>query len=167
MDKQYNILVLCTGNSARSIMAESLLNVLGHWRFTAYSAGSFPTGKVNPFAIDQVKAIGYPTDNLRSKSWNEFAQPDAPKMDFIITVCDNAAGEVCPVWPGKPISAHWGFEDPAAVEGTDEEKHEAFRKIFHQIRNRVSLFANLPLSSLDHLAIKREMDVIGNNKVEA
>ena len=167
MEKQFNILVLCTGNSARSIMAEALLNVLGHGRFKAYSAGSFPTGKVNPFAIDQVKAIGYPTDNLRSKSWNEFAQPDAPKMDFIITVCDNAAGEVCPVWPGQPISAHWGFEDPAAVEGTDEDKHEAFRKIFHQIRNRVSLFSNLPLSSLDHLATKREMDVIGNSKVEA
>lgn len=167
MERTFNILVLCTGNSARSIMAEALLNVLGNGRFKAYSAGSFPTGKVNPFAIEQIQAIGYPTDQLRSKSWNEFAQPDALKMDFIITVCDNAAGEVCPVWPGQPISAHWGFEDPAAAEGSDEEKRASFNRIFHQIRNRVNVFANLPLASLDSLAIKREMDQIGNTKVEA
>jgi len=167
MEKQYNILVLCTGNSARSIMAEALLNILGNGRFKAYSAGSHPNGRVNPFAIEQVAAIGYPTSDLRSKSWDEFAQPDAPKMDFIITVCDNAAGEVCPIWPGQPISAHWGFEDPAAVEGSDDEKRAAFKKIFHQIRNRVSIFNNLPLTNLDRLAIKREMDVIGTSKVEA
>ncbi len=167
MDKQYNILVLCTGNSARSIMAEALLNTLGNGRFNAYSAGSHPNGRVNPFAIELIKAIGYPTDSLRSKSWEEFARPDAPQMDFIITVCDNAAGEICPVWPGQPISAHWGFEDPAAVEGADEEKRAAFKKIFHQIRNRVSIFANLPLTNLDRLAIKREMDQIGNTRAEA
>jgi arsenate reductase len=167
MEKQFNILVLCTGNSARSIMAEALLNMLGNGRFKAYSAGSFPTGRVNPFAIEQVKAIGYPTDHLRSKSWDEFAQPGAPKMDFIITVCDNAAGEVCPVWPGQPISAHWGFEDPAAAEGSDEEKRASFNKVFLQIRNRVSKFASLPLTDLDHLSIKREMDQIGNTKAEA
>lgn len=166
-DKTYNILVLCTGNSARSVMAEALFNTLGQGRFKAYSAGSHPTGRVNPFALEQAKVIGYPTDNLRSKSWDEFAQPDAPLMDFIITVCDNAAGEVCPVWPGQPISAHWGFEDPAAVEGSDEEKRASFRKIFHQIRNRVSIFANLPLTNLDRLAIKREMDQIGSTAVAA
>ncbi len=165
-DKIFNVLILCTGNSARSIMAEALFSTLGNGRFKAYSAGSHPNGRVNPFAIEQVKATGYPTDNLRSKSWDEFAAPGAPVLDFVITVCDNAAGEVCPVWPGQPISAHWGFEDPAAVEGTDDEKRAAFRKIFHQIRNRVGIFANLPLDKLDRLAIKNEMDNIGNTKPE-
>jgi len=165
-DKVFNVLILCTGNSARSIMAEALFNMLGNGRFKAYSAGSNPNGRVNPFAIEEVGKIGYPTAGLRSKSWDEFATPEAPQMDFVITVCDNAAGEVCPVWPGQPVTAHWGFEDPAAVQGTDEEKRDAFRKIFHQIRNRVSLFASLPLKNLDRLAIKREMDVIGQTKPE-
>lgn len=165
-DKVFNILILCTGNSARSIMAEALFNTVGQGRFKAYSAGSHPTGQVNPYAIEQVKATGYPTDNLRSKSWEEFAAPGAPQMDFVITVCDNAANEVCPVWPGQPISAHWGFEDPAAVEGTDSQKRDAFRKVFHQIRTRIGIFSSLPLKSLDKFAIKREMDSIGSTKVE-
>ena len=164
-EKIYNVLVLCTGNSARSIMAEALINTMGKGRFHAYSAGSRPTGEVNPFAIEQVASVGYPTADLRSKSWNEFAWPEAPKMDFIITVCDNAAGETCPVWPGQPISAHWGFEDPAAVEGGDEEKRRAFEKSFRHIMNRVQLFVNLPLAMLDKNAIKREMQAIGDKPV--
>ncbi len=160
-EKTYNVLILCTGNSARSIMAEALINTMGQGRFRAYSAGSTPTGKVNPFAIEKVRAVNYPTDSLRSKSWDEFATPDAPKMDFIITVCDNAAGEVCPVWPGQPISAHWGFEDPAAVEGTDDEKRRAFDKVFRLMMNRVRLFVNLPLGTLDRTAIKQELLNIG------
>ena len=161
-EKIYNVLVLCTGNSARSIMAEALINAMGNGRFRAYSAGSHPTGVVNPFAVEQLAALGYPLDTLRSKSWGEFARPGASQMDFVITVCDKAAGEVCPVWPGQPISAHWGFEDPAAVEGDDEVKRRAFAKIFRQITNRVRIFINLPLEKLDTLAIKREMDRIGH-----
>ncbi len=160
-EKIFNVLILCTGNSARSIMAEALFNTIGGGKFKAYSAGSFPSGKVNPFAIEQVQVTGYDTKNLRSKSWDEFAKPDAPQMDFVITVCDNAANEICPVWSGSPITAHWGFEDPAAVEGTDEEIKAAFRKIFHQIRTRISIFSELPLDTLDHLAIKHEIDKIG------
>jgi arsenate reductase len=165
-DKVFNVLILCTGNSARSIMAEALFNTLGNGRFKAYSAGSHPTGKVNPFAVDQLKTIGYATENLRSKSWDEFALPEAPQMDFVITVCDNAAGEVCPVWPGVPISAHWGFEDPAAVQGSDEEKRAAFRTVFDQIRKRVSRFVDLPLDNLDRVAVKRELDSIGEQLPE-
>lgn len=164
-EKVFNVLILCTGNSARSIMAEALINTMGQGRFRAYSAGSFPTGRVNPFAIEQLAATGYGTDHLRSKSWDEFAQPDSPAMDFIVTVCDNAAGEACPVWPGRPISAHWGFEDPAAVEGPDEAKRAAFQKVFRQIMGRVKLFVNLPLSVLDNGAIQREMQAIGNTAV--
>ena len=160
-EKTYNVLFLCTGNSARSIMAEALVTTMGQSRFQGYSAGSKPNGKVNPFAIEQVKKIGYPVDKLRSKSWDEFAAPDAPHMDFIITVCDNAAGEVCPYWPGHPTSAHWGFEDPAAVEGTDEEKRAAFEKIFKQIRTRVNTFVSLPVHMLDKHAIQKEMKKIG------
>ena len=166
-ERIYNVLILCTGNSARSIMAEALINTMGQGRFRAYSAGSHPTGKVNPFAVEKVESVKYPTENLRSKSWDEYATPDAPKMDFIITVCDNAAGEMCPVWPGQPISAHWGFEDPAAVEGTDAEKRRAFEQTFRHMMNRVRLFVNLPLKMLDQTAIKRELANIGKTEQEA
>lgn len=161
MQRPYNILVLCTGNSARSIMGEALFNTLGAGRFKAYSAGSHPSGKVNPFAIEQVRALGYPVEGLRSKSWDEFSGPCAPQMDFIVTVCDNAAGEVCPLWPGQPVTAHWGFPDPAAVEGTDEEKREAFARTLRQIRMRVQLFLSLPLETLDRMAIESRMKAIG------
>ncbi len=157
----YNILFLCTGNSARSVMAEGIVNVLGKGRFTAYSAGSQPTGHVNPFAIEKLAGIGYDTGNLRSKNWDEFAVPGSPEMDFIITVCDNAAGEVCPFWPGQPATAHWGFADPAAVEGSDDDKREAFNLIFQQIRNRVMAFLALPLEKLDDAAIHHHMKQIG------
>lgn len=166
-ERIYNVLILCTGNSARSIMAEALINTMGQGRFRAYSAGSHPTGKVNSFAVEKVESVNYPTENLRSKSWDEYATPDAPKMDFIITVCDNAAGEMCPVWPGQPISAHWGFEDPAAVEGTDAEKRRAFEQTFRHMMNRVRLFVNLPLKMLDQTAIKRELANIGKTEQEA
>jgi arsenate reductase len=152
---------LCTGNSARSIMGEALFNTLGAGRFHAYSAGSHPSGRVNPFAVEQVKALGYPVENLRSKSWDEFAQPGAPQMDFVVTVCDNAAGEVCPLWPGHPVTAHWGFPDPAAVVGTDEVKRAAFALTLRQIRNRVQLFLSLPLETLDRMAIESRMRELG------
>lgn len=164
-DHTYNVLFLCTGNSARSIMAEALITTIGKGLFTGYSAGSKPNGKVNPFAIEQVEKTGYPVDHLRSKSWGEFAVDDAPHMDFIITVCDNAAGEECPYWPGHPTSAHWGFEDPAAVEGSDEEKRAAFAKIFKQIESRISAFASLPLEQLDRHAICQAMQKIGDTPV--
>ncbi|GAB2899826.1 arsenate reductase ArsC [Paralcaligenes sp. KSB-10] len=165
-DKTFNVLVLCTGNSARSVMAEALFNALGKGRFRAYSAGSHPTGKVNLFAVERCEAIGYDVSNLRSKSWGEFAAPDAPKMDFVITVCDQAAGETCPIWPGAPMTAHWGFEDPAAFEGSDEEKRKFFNKVFRQIMARVSQFVNLPLHVLDRNAIQKEMRAIGQQPVE-
>jgi arsenate reductase len=161
MQRPYNILVLCTGNSARSILAEALFNTMGAGRFKAHSAGSHPTGRVNPFAIEQVQALGYPIEGLRSKSWNEFAQTDSPQMDFIVTVCDNAAGEVCPLWPGQPVTAHWGFPDPAAVKGSDEQKRAAFAQTLRQIRNRVQLFLSLPLETLDRMAIESRMKAIG------
>lgn len=161
MPKPYNVLILCTGNSARSIVGEALFNMLGAGRFKAFSAGSHPTGRVNPFAIEQVRASGYPVENLRSKSWDEFAGPGAPALDFVITVCDKAAGEVCPFWPGQPITAHWGFPDPAAVEGSDEEKRAAFAQTLRQMRRRVELFLNLPIEALDSLAIEDKMRAIG------
>ena len=160
--KPYNALFLCTGNSARSVMAEALITTLGQGRFIGHSAGSHPTGKVNPFAIEMIAQTGYDLSQLRSKSWDEFALPDAPQMDFIITVCDNAAGEVCPYWPGKPATAHWGYEDPATVEGSDEQKRASFHKVFQQIAARTRLFAALPLESLDALAIHRELKAIGD-----
>lgn len=164
-DKTFNILFLCTGNSARSIMAEALVTTMSKGRFQGFSAGSKPGGTVNAFAIEQVGKTGYPVDKLRSKSWDEFAGPDAPHMDFIITVCDNAAGEVCPYWPGHPATAHWGFEDPAAVEGTHEKKRAAFEKIFKQIVARMNSFVSLPVHMLDKHAIQREIEKIGDMPV--
>jgi arsenate reductase len=161
MRKPYNILVLCTGNSARSIIGEALFNTMGAGRFKAYSAGSHHTGRVNPFAIEQVRELGYPVEELRSKSWDEFAAPGAPELDFVVTVCDKAAGEICPLWPGQPVTAHWGFPDPAAVEGTDEKKRAVFASTLRQMRNRVQLFLSLPLETLDRLAIENRMRAIG------
>jgi arsenate reductase len=159
--KIYNVLFLCTGNSARSIMAEAILNHSGQGRFRAFSAGSHPAGKVNPLAIDLLDRSHLPVEGLRSKAWDEFAAPGAPALDFVFTVCDNAAGEVCPVWPGQPISAHWGVEDPAAVQGADEQKRRAFTTAFNQLRNRINMFASLPLEKLDGLVIKKKLDEIG------
>lgn len=162
-NKVYNVLILCTGNSARSIMAEAAFNKLGEGKFKAYSAGSHPTGTVHPLAIEQIKILSYPIEELRSKSWDEFATPDAPIMDFVITVCDRAAGEVCPVWPGRPITAYWGFEDPAK-QGTEEVQRHAFRSVFNFILARIRYFLVLPLAKLDSLAIKQELDNIGQIK---
>ena len=162
-DKVYEILVLCTGNSARSILAEALLDQRGAGRFRAYSAGSHPTGRVNPFAIATLQRFGLPTEGLRSKSWNEFAGPGSPRLDFIFTVCDNAAGEVCPLWPGQPITAHWGVPDPAAVEGTDEEKRRAFLEAFVILKRRIELFSSLPLARLDKLSVQTRMREIGKS----
>lgn len=161
MKGHYNILFLCTGNSARSIIAEAILNQKGRPNFTAYSAGSHPTGAVRPEALRQLEAARLPTFGLRSKSWNEFAQPDAPSLDFVFTVCDNAANEVCPVWPGQPMTAHWGIPDPAAVQGTGEQVEKAFRDAFFLLERRISLFLSLPLSTLDQLSLKKEIDKIG------
>ncbi len=156
-----NVLFLCTGNSARSILAEAYLNSAGRGRFKAYSAGSHPTGKVNAFALDLLAKGGIDASGYRSKSWDEFAQPDAPKLDFVFTVCDNAAGEVCPVWPGQPISAHWGVQDPATVTGTDDEKRAAFRKAFTELSTRIDLLLALPIRKLDRLVLKQKLDEIG------
>jgi arsenate reductase len=157
----YNVLFLCTGNSARSIMAEAILNHVGKGRYHAFSAGSHPAGKVNPFAIEQLKRASLPTDGYRSKNWSEFASPDAPPLDFVFTVCDNAAGEVCPVWPGQPMTAHWGIADPAAVEGSEEDKRHAFSAAYAQLNRRISIFTNLPIAKLDAMSLKRELDTIG------
>lgn len=165
MDRTFNVLFLCTGNSARSIMAEAVLQHIGKGRFKAYSAGSHPSGTLHPYAIAQLGEAGCGLDSLRSKSWDEFAQPSAPKMDFVITVCDNAAGEVCPVWPGHPISAHWGFADPAAFDGTPDEKAAVFHKVFREILSRVNIFVSLPLHMLEKNAIKHELDKIGASTI--
>jgi arsenate reductase (thioredoxin) len=161
MEKHFNVLFLCSGNSARSIMAEAILNWKGHPFFHAYSAGSRPTGRVRPEALAQIRSARIPEGNSRSKSWDEFAKPGAPQMDFVITVCDNAASEVCPVWPGQPMTAHWGVADPAAVEGTPDQIERAFREAFVILDRRISLFLYLPLSTLSSLAIKKEIDRIG------
>jgi len=161
MKDRYNVLFLCTGNSARSIMAEAILNRKGAPKFKAYSAGSHPSGRVHPAALKQLKDAGLPTDELRSKAWEEFGQPGAPQLDFVFTVCDNAAPEVCPIWPGQPMTAHWGVPDPASVAGTREQIARAFRDAFIMLERRISLFTCLPLASLDTLAIKKEIDRIG------
>ncbi len=161
--RSYNVLFLCTGNSARSVLAEAVLNADGKGRFHAYSAGSFPKGAVNPFALALLEQIGLPTDGLRSKSWDEFAAPGAPKMDFVFTVCDQAAGEVCPVWPGQPVTAHWGMPDPAAAEGSDAEKMQAFREALRMLSNRIGVFAQIPFDKLDRLKLKAHLDNIGHS----
>ena len=160
-DKTYNVLFLCTGNTARSVLAEGILRKDGAGRFNAFSAGSQPKGVVNPFALKVLGAYGYPVEGYRSKSWDEFAAPGAPVMDFVFTVCDSAAGEACPFWPGQPMTAHWGIADPAAVDGTDIEKEAAFVTAFRQMRNRISAFAALPVKSLDRLTLKARLDAIG------
>ena len=160
-DSTYNVLFICTGNTARSILAEGLVNHLGRGRFRAYSAGSQPKGVVNPIALQTLAAWSIPTDGFRSKSWDEFARADAPRMDFVFTVCDNAAGEVCPFWPGQPVTAHWGVPDPAAVEGTDEEKARAFFDVAVTLRRRIELMLALPMASLDKQRIQREVKDIG------
>ena len=163
-DKVHNVLFLCTGNSARSIIAEAILNREGMGRFKAYSAGSQPTGTPNPFAIELLKQMNHNTDFARSKSWDEFAADDAPKMDFVFTVCDSAAAESCPVWPGQPMTAHWGVPDPAAAEGSDAEKHFAFAETYRMLSNRISIFVNLPMTSIDRLALQKRLSEIGNDR---
>lgn len=160
-DKPYNVLVLCTGNSARSILGEVLFNILGKGRFIAHSAGSKPAGQVNPSTLELLQQQGHSIAGLRSKSWDEFAAPTAPQIDFIFTVCDNAAGETCPIWPGKPATAHWGIPDPASVEGGDEAKRAAFRKAYEQLARRIQLFMNLPIEKLDKLMLKEKLVEIG------
>lgn len=160
-EKIYNVLFLCTGNTARSILAEGILARDGHGKFRAYSAGSQPKGMVNPFAIKVLQSFGYSTEGLSSKSWDVFASSDAPKMDFVFTVCDNAAGETCPLWPGQPMTAHWGIADPASVEGTDLDKERAFIEAFRFMRNRIQAFISLPMSAIDKMALKQELSTIG------
>lgn len=161
----YNVLFLCTGNSARSILAEALLNRRGHRRFRAFSAGSFPKGSVHPMAIELLRSMGFPTQDLRSKSWEAFAAPDAPALDFIFTVCDNAAGEVCPIWPGKPVTAHWGIADPAAVEDA-VEREQAFRTAFAELDARIELLLSLPMESLDGNVLKQKLQAIGRIQLQ-
>ena len=159
--KTYNVLFICTGNSARSIIAEGLMNSLGKGRFKAYSAGSHPTGVVNPFALEALAALRIPTDGFRSKDWNEFAEPLAPALDFVFTVCDQAAGEMCPMWPGQPMTAHWGVPDPAVFKGSDDEKRQQFRNAAVTLQRRIALMLSLPLDRLDAMAILREIKDIG------
>jgi arsenate reductase len=159
--KVFNVLILCTGNSARSIIAEALINHWGRGKFKGYSAGSFPAGKVNPYALEILERMRIPVNEPRSKSWDEFAQPGAPVMDFIFTVCDNAAGEVCPVWPGRPMSAHWGVADPAAVTGDEAAKIGAFREAFRELENRIKIFTSLPVEQLDKVKLQQQLHAIG------
>lgn len=160
----FNVLFLCTGNSARSIMAETILNALGKGRFKAFSAGSHPTGQVNPFALELLQAHRLQVEGLRSKSWDEFAKPDAPFLGFVVTVCDQAAAEMCPVWPGQPVTAHWGVPDPAAVEGSDEVKRKAFFTAYSALHRRISILVNLPLTQLDRAGLRDKFKEIGNTQ---
>ena len=162
-DRPYNVLFLCTGNSARSILAEALVNHLGRGRFRGFSAGSHPKGTVHPLALELLRELKLPTEGLRSKSWDEFATPDAPQMNFVFTVCDNAAAEVCPYWPGQPVTAHWGLPDPAAVDGTEEQRRAAFRKTLLALENRIRLFISLPHEALDRIKLKEHLDAIGKS----
>ena len=162
-DSTYNILFLCTGNSARSIIGECLINRLGRGRFRGFSAGSHPKGEVHPLAIEVLRRNNFVTDGLRSKDWDEFAAPGAPQMDFVVTVCDNAAAEVCPVWPGQPMTAHWGIADPAAVEGDEVTRMMAFRQALRELEHRIDIFVNLPLASLDRLKLQDRLDAIGRS----
>jgi arsenate reductase (thioredoxin) len=164
VDRQYNVLFLCTGNSARSILAEVLLTQWGRGRFQAFSAGSHPKGAVHPIALELLERMNFPTADLRSKSWDEFAIPGAPPLDFVFTVCDNAASEVCPYWPGQPMTAHWGVPDPAAVEGSDAQKWLAFREAFRFLDNRIKIFTSLPLASLDRIKLQERLDSIGRTR---
>ena len=166
VSKIYTVLFLCTGNSARSIMAEALLNAMGRGRFKAYSAGSHPKGQVHPFAIGLIEQHRLPVEDLRSKNWDEFARPGAPHMDFVFTVCDDAAGEMCPVWPGQPMTAHWGIPDPAAVGGSDQEKRKAFLTAFTQLSTRISLLLDLPLASLDRQSMQKRLVDIGKTSLD-
>lgn len=165
-ERPYNVLFLCTHNSARSLMGEAILNnlAIGRGRFKAYSAGSHPADKPNPFALECIQRAGISIEGLRSKNWDEFAKPGAPKLDFVFTVCDNAAKEVCPVWPGQPMTAHWGLEDPSAAEGSDEKKRQVFSSVFRQLSNRIGIFANLPMNKLDKLSLQKKLDEIGKTK---
>ncbi len=165
--RRFNVLFLCTGNSARSIMAESILRSVGAGAFNSYSAGSQPAGRVNPFALELLEKNRLPMDGLRSKNWDEFARPGAPQMDFVFTVCDNAAGEVCPVWPGQPMTAHWGMPDPAAAEGNDEAKRKAFAEASRTLLNRIRALASLPLDKLDRLSLQRNLDELGKSRADA
>jgi len=164
-DPIYNVLFLCTGNSARSILGEALGNALGKGRFRGFSAGSFPKGQMHPMALNVLRGMGFETEGLRSKSWSEFSTPDAPQMDFIFTVCDNAANETCPVWPGHPVTAHWGLEDPASVE--EQGQHEAFLETLRQLRRRLELFFALPLKSIDAMSLTRKLQAIGDEQKQA
>ena len=166
-EKPFNVLFLCTGNSARSILAEAIMNDIGGGRFHAYSAGSFPKGEVHPMALDLLKSSGLPTEGLRSKSWDEFAKPGAPKMDFVFTVCDSAANEPCPVWPGQPMTAHWGMPDPAAVEGDEVKQRLAFADTLRMLGNRIRIFTSLPIHALDDMVLQRRIDEIGQSLPQA
>ncbi len=166
-DKTYNVLFICTGNSARSILGESLINHYGFGRFRGFSAGSFPKGAVHPYALDLLRTLGLPAEGLRSKSWTEFAGPGAPQMDFVFTVCDQAAGETCPVWPGQPITAHWGIPDPAAADGSEAEKMNAFREAYVMLERRIKIFLALPIAKLDRLMLTRKVEEIGRLRPDA